>query len=60
MKKPRVLMADDHSLILAGLRKLVEPAAGLPLNAGVVPIPSTLPKAYNFTTSVFPVEADRT
>jgi DNA-binding NarL/FixJ family response regulator len=24
MKKPRVLMADDHSLILAGLRKLVE------------------------------------
>jgi hypothetical protein len=26
MKKPRVLMADDHSLILAGLRKLVEPA----------------------------------
>ena len=24
MNKPRVLMADDHSLILAGLRKLVE------------------------------------
>jgi DNA-binding NarL/FixJ family response regulator len=24
MTKPRVLMADDHSLILAGLRKLVE------------------------------------
>jgi len=24
MKKPRVLMADDHSMILAGLRKLVE------------------------------------
>ena len=24
MKKPRVLMADDHSLILAGLRRLVE------------------------------------
>ena len=24
MKRPRVLMADDHSLILAGLRKLVE------------------------------------
>ena len=24
MKKPRVLLADDHSLILAGLRKLVE------------------------------------
>ena len=24
MKKPSVLMADDHSLILAGLRKLVE------------------------------------
>ena len=24
MKKPRILMADDHSLILAGLRKLVE------------------------------------
>lgn len=24
MKKPRVIMADDHSLILAGLRKLVE------------------------------------
>jgi CheY-like chemotaxis protein len=24
MKKPRVLMADDHSLILAGLRKLIE------------------------------------
>jgi DNA-binding NarL/FixJ family response regulator len=24
MKKPRVLMADDHSLILAGLRSLVE------------------------------------
>ena len=24
MKQPRVLMADDHSLILAGLRKLVE------------------------------------
>ena len=24
MKKPRVMMADDHSLILAGLRKLVE------------------------------------
>jgi tRNA-splicing ligase RtcB len=24
MKKPRVLMADDHSLILAGLRNLVE------------------------------------
>ena len=24
MKKPRVLMADDHSLILAGLRKLVD------------------------------------
>ncbi|MDP1948983.1 MAG: response regulator transcription factor [Nitrospirota bacterium] len=24
MKKPRVLMADDHSLVLAGLRKLVE------------------------------------
>ncbi len=24
MKKPRVLMADDHSLILAGLQKLVE------------------------------------
>jgi DNA-binding NarL/FixJ family response regulator len=24
MKKPRVLMADDHSLILDGLRKLVE------------------------------------
>ncbi len=24
MKKPRVLMADDHLLILAGLRKLVE------------------------------------
>ena len=24
MKKPSVLMADDHSLVLAGLRKLVE------------------------------------
>ncbi len=24
MRRPRVLMADDHSLILAGLRKLVE------------------------------------
>ncbi len=24
MKRPRVIMADDHSLILAGLRKLVE------------------------------------
>lgn len=24
MKKPRVLMADDHSILLAGLRKLVE------------------------------------
>lgn len=24
MKKPRVLMADDHSMVLAGLRKLVE------------------------------------
>ena len=24
MKKPRVIMADDHSLILAGLRRLVE------------------------------------
>ncbi len=24
MKKPRVLIADDHSLVLAGLRKLVE------------------------------------
>ena len=24
MKKPRVLMADDHSMILAGLRKLIE------------------------------------
>ena len=24
MRKPRVIMADDHSLILAGLRKLVE------------------------------------
>ena len=24
MKKPRVLMADDHSLMLAGLRKLME------------------------------------
>ena len=24
MKRPPVLMADDHSLILAGLRKLVE------------------------------------
>jgi DNA-binding NarL/FixJ family response regulator len=24
MKKPRVLMADDHSIVLAGLRKLVE------------------------------------
>lgn len=24
MKKPRILMADDHSLVLAGLRKLVE------------------------------------
>jgi DNA-binding NarL/FixJ family response regulator len=24
LKKPRVLMADDHSLILAGLKKLVE------------------------------------
>ena len=24
MKNPRVIMADDHSLILAGLRKLVE------------------------------------
>ena len=24
MKKPRILMADDHSLILAALRKLVE------------------------------------
>ncbi len=24
MKRPRVLMADDHSMILAGLRKLVE------------------------------------
>ena len=24
MKKPSVLMADDHSLMLAGLRKLVE------------------------------------
>ena len=24
MKKPRVLMADDHSLFLAGLQKLVE------------------------------------
>lgn len=24
MKRPRVLMADDHSLVLAGLRKLVE------------------------------------
>ena len=29
MKKPRVLMADDHSLILAGLRKLVEVAQKL-------------------------------
>ena len=24
MKKPRILMADDHSIVLAGLRKLVE------------------------------------
>lgn len=24
MKRPRVIMADDHSLVLAGLRKLVE------------------------------------
>ncbi len=24
MKKPRILMADDHSILLAGLRKLVE------------------------------------
>lgn len=24
MKRPRVLMADDHSIVLAGLRKLVE------------------------------------
>lgn len=24
MKKPRILMADDHSIILAGLRKLLE------------------------------------
>ena len=24
MKKPRVLIADDHSILLAGLQKLVE------------------------------------
>ena len=24
MNKPRIIMADDHSLILAGLRTLVE------------------------------------
>ena len=24
MKQPRILMADDHAIVLAGLRKLVE------------------------------------
>ena len=24
MKRPRILMADDHAIVLAGLRKLVE------------------------------------